>query len=246
MSSGAGSPTPVGSQHDDPVARRLGRGRAAGSVLDVALAALSLWRAGLPGVVVVAIDGHGASGKSTLAESLRTASGGCVVHTDDFFLPSGPVRETERSLGSFYDLNRLRVEALEPLRAGQEAVFHPFDWSSGTVSGTTTHVAPHDLVLLEGVCSGAPELADLVDQAMYVETPEPERLRRLRGSVAPEDWDNEWLQAEKAYFAGARPPSSFDLVVPGTGAVPPAPRVAHAPAGHRRVGNLEQDAHRRR
>ena len=64
-----------------------------------------------------------------------------------------------RGIGSFYDVTRLRVESLEPLRAGHEAVFHAFDWDLGAVAGRETRVEPSDLVLLEGVYSGAPELA---------------------------------------------------------------------------------------
>ncbi len=227
--------TRVARGHKDPVTTSPGRGGSTGSVLDVVVGALDLWCTGSPGVIVVAIDGYGASGKSTLADSLRAVTGARVVRTDDFFLrgggedpdpkrvqtrspAAGPrTRRPERELGDFYDVARLRVEALEPLRAGQEAVFHPFDWVLGMVSCTETHIAPADLVLLDGVYSSAPELSDLIDRTVFVETPETERLRRLRTLVAPEDWDNEWLQAEKSYFTGVRPPRSFDLVVPGTG-----------------------------
>jgi len=52
---------------------------------------------------------------------------------------------------------------------------------------------------------------------VFVHTPEAERLRRLRRLVTPEEWDEDWLAAEQAYFGLARPRSSFDLVVPGTG-----------------------------
>lgn len=203
--------------------------------LDVALGALVRWRGARKGVTIVAIDGHGGSGKSTIAESLCAKTGASLVHTDDFFMPSGqrglgpsgcepwrvpaaPAGETGWDLGSFYDVVRLRVEALEPLRAGHQAVFRAFNWGSGFVSSEETRVEPSSLVLLEGVYSGAPELADLVDRAVCVDTPEPERLRRLRDRVAPEDWDEEWLRAEKEYFAGTRSLQSFDLVVRGTGA----------------------------
>ncbi len=89
------------------------------------------------------------------------------------------VGEPVRGIGSFYDVTRLRVEGLEPLRVGHEAVFHAFDWDLGAVAGSETRVEPSDLVLLEGVYSGAPELRDLVDRAIYVDTPETERLRRI-------------------------------------------------------------------
>ncbi len=139
------------------------------------------------------------------------------------------VGEPARGIGSFYDVTRLRVESLEPLRAGHEAVFHAFDWDLGAVAGRETRVEPSDLVLLEGVYSGAPELRDLVDRAIYVDTPETERLRRLRGRVAPEEWDEQWLWAERQYFARTRPLESFDLVIPGIGAESPVPARARVP-----------------
>jgi uridine kinase len=242
---------------NDPSPGSIGGARAAGDALAMALAALARWRDTRRGVVVVAIDGYGASGKSTLTGRLSVATGASLVHTDDFFVPASrqglgrrpaasgvaaaPGPEAGRALGSFYDLARLRLEALVPLRAGRSARFRPFDWGSGTLSAGETRVAPNDLVLLEGVYSSAPELEDLVDHAVYVATPEPERLRRLRGSVAPEDWDDEWLQAERSYFEGTRPQHTFDLVVPGTGGNPPPPPAAHAPAGPRRVGDLVKE-----
>ena len=54
--------------------------------------------------------------------------------------------------------------------------------------------------MLEGVFSASPELADLVDRSVFVDTPEPERLRRLHARVTPEEWDTDWLAAEQAYF----------------------------------------------
>ena len=201
--------------------------------LEAGVRVLELWRGGNGAVTVVAIDGYGASGKSTIAERLCSRTGASLVRTDDFFLPpvrrfkvsepgepgrakAPPAGGTWRRIASFYDLRRLRVEALEPLRAGHEAVFRSFDWDSGVVSGKETRVEPNNLVLLEGVCSGAPELGDLVDRAIYVDTPGPTRLRRLRDRIAPEDWDEEWLRAERRYFSGTRPLESFDLVIRGT------------------------------
>jgi para-aminobenzoate synthetase len=121
------------------------------------------------------------------------------------------------------------------LLSGREAVFFAFDWESGAPSIAETRVAPNSLILLEGVYSASPELADLVDRAVYVSTPEAERLRRLRRRISPEEWDCEWLRAEMAYFAEVRPPGSFDLVVPGTGgaALQPAPVSVLAKAGLR-------------
>jgi uridine kinase len=166
--------------------------------------------------LVVAIDGPGASGKSTIARALAAATPTALVHTDDFFLPSAGPAEGRKCLDEYYDWRRLRAEALVPLLAGHAAGFRQFHWKHGVLDGATT-VAPAGLIVLEGVFSASPELSDLVDRAVFVETAEPERRRRLRRQITPEEWDDHWLTAERAYFDGTRPPSSFDLIVPGTG-----------------------------
>jgi uridine kinase len=163
-------------------------------------------------VLIVAVDGHGASGKSTIAAAVAEATGAALVHTDDFFQPGGG---PGRGLDQYYDWRRLRAQALEPLRARRSAVFRRFDWDRGSGLGGPVTVNPAGLVLLEGVFSASPQLADLVDRTVFVDTPERERLRRLRGRIAPEEWDDGWLIAEQAYFGLTRPPASFDLTVPG-------------------------------
>ena len=177
---------------------------------------------GGPGVLVLAIDGHGGAGKSTIAGAVARATGAALVHTDDFFrtptVRPYPAAAGARAMACYYDWRRLRAQALEPLRARRAATFRRFDWERGRgLDGTVVVVEPGNLVLVEGVFSAAPELSDLVDRSVFVQTPEPERLRRLRRLVTPEEWDDDWLAAEQAYFGLARPPSSFDLVVPGTG-----------------------------
>jgi uridine kinase len=164
------------------------------------------------GVLVVAIDGHGAAGKTTIAAAVAEDTGAALVHTDDFFDPPPGAQ----ALIGYYDWGRLRAEALEPLRAGRRARFRRFDWERGRGLGGTMAVTPARLIVLEGVCSAAPELADLVDRSVYVDTPEPERLARLRARVAADEWDDDWLAAERAYFGATRPPGAFDLIVPGT------------------------------
>jgi uridine kinase len=207
-------------------------GQAIGAV-DRVLGAAARWRAAGssgPGVFIVAIDGHGAAGKSTIAEAVAAATGAALVHTDDFFqtqsprpapplrpaLPPRPAPPPGRpALADYYDWRRLRTQALEPLRARLGAAFRRFDWERGSGLDGTVTVEPSDLILVEGVYSAAPELGDLVDRSVFVDTPEQERLRRLRGRVKPEEWDDQWLLAERAYFDAIRPPSSFDLIVSG-------------------------------
>jgi len=168
---------------------------------------------------VVAIDGHGTAGKSTIAGRVAGLTGAALVHTDDFF-QGRPAPPRRQRLRQYYDWRRIRAQALEPLRARRTAAFRRFDWNRGTGFDGLVTVAPADLILLEGVFSAAPELSDLVDRSVFVDTPEPERLRRLRAQVTPEDWDADWLAAEQSYFRLIRPVASFDLIVSGTDPVP--------------------------
>jgi uridine kinase len=192
-----------------------------GGSADRVIKAAARWQAAQPGLLVLGIDGHGAAGKSTIADAVARATGAALVHTDDFFRArparSRPAAADARDMADYYDWRRLRAQALEPLRARRAATFRRFDWERGRGLDGRVAVQPSDLVLVEGVFSGAAELSDLVDRSVFVETPEPERLRRLRRLVTPEEWDEDWLAAERSYFGRTRPPSSFDLVVPGTG-----------------------------
>jgi len=186
-----------------------------------AAAAVGRWRANRPSATLplaVAVDGHGASGKSTIARMIAAEMTAALVHTDDFFMPPAGAAGLLRSLGDYYDWRRLRAEALAPLLAGHSTSFYRFDWENGGLGDTVT-VAPAGLIVLEGVFSAAPVLSDLLDRSIFVETPEQERMRRLRQRITPEEWDDDWLAAERVYFDGTRPPSSFDLIVLGTGRV---------------------------
>jgi uridine kinase len=186
------------------------------------------WRAGHDAdVLVIAVDGHGAAGKSTIAAAVARVTGAALIHTDDFFGPGSGTGELRISrpavravcghhLSAYYDWRRLRAEALEPLRTGHTAEFRRFDWERGSGLDGTVSVTPSRLIMLEGVFSAAPELSDLVDKTVFVDTPEAERLQRLHAQITPSEWDDDWLAAQRAYFGLIRPPSSFDLIIGGT------------------------------
>jgi uridine kinase len=160
----------------------------------VLIEAVNAWQVELGAPLVVAVDGHGAAGKTTLATLAADATAAALLHTDDFFRAAAAGRDT-RPMARYYDWARLRSAALEPILA----------------AGTP-------LIIVEGVSAAAPALADVVTRTVLVDTPEPERLRRLRRQIAPEEWDEEWLAAERLYFT-SRPMSAFDLVISGSKAV---------------------------
>lgn len=171
--------------------------------------------------LVVAVDGASAAGTSTLAATVGRRLSAGVVAGDDFYrdLPDERRRALTPAEGVdlYFDWQRLRREALEPLRAGRAARYRPFDWRAGAgLAEQVVEVAPTPVIVLDGIYSGRPELGDVVDVAVLVETPAAERRRRLIARGHDNDaWWPRWDAAENLYFGTVRPAQSYDLVVHG-------------------------------
>ena len=162
-----------------------------------------------PGVrtKVVAVDGPGGAGKSTLARALADRLGASVLQTDDFASWDDP-------LGWW---PRLLAEALEPLARGERARFRRTDWS-GEGRELWREVEPAPVVILEGVSASRDAFRPYLTYAIWVDTPREERLRRgldRDGPGARADWER-WMAEEDVYVARERPDERADLVVAGS------------------------------
>ncbi len=171
--------------------------------------------------LVVALDGHGGAGKSSSATALALRTGGTVLEGDDFYNPAladlDPV-ERDRMTGAdaakiVIDWRRLRAEALEPLLRGAATAYRPYDWEARDGRLAEPKLLPAgELVIVDGVYSARPELADLVDLAVLIEVDPVIRAERLAEREADDPgWVAFWERAEQHYFQFVRPPSSFDL-----------------------------------
>ncbi|MEU1534303.1 uridine kinase family protein [Streptomyces fagopyri] len=175
------------------------------------------------GVVLVAIDGMGGSGKSTLATALAELRGAVVVHGDDFYRPMDPEEraglEPEEGYHRYFDWQRLREEVLVPLAAARDAAYRRYDWATGALAPDESHgISASGVVVVEGVYTARPELADYYDLIVYVDTPREESMRRLRergDDHGPIDWESRWRLAEEHYLALTRPRDRAHLVVCG-------------------------------
>jgi molybdenum cofactor guanylyltransferase len=201
---------------DQLIAWRLRSSLAVSSILDLAIERQPA--AGRP--VVIAIDGPSCAGKSTLATALGLRSGGSILEGDDFYrqtLPRLTVRQRETMsdgavVDAVIDWERLRAEALLPLRAGQLATFQPYDWYADDGRLAPPKIIPAaDVIIVEGVYAARPELADLVDVAVYLGV-DPE-VRAVRYAERTDDpgWWRFWERGEAHYFSAVRPPASFDI-----------------------------------
>jgi uridine kinase len=110
------------------------------------------------------------------------------------------------------DWERLRAAALLPLRARQSATFQPYDWDADDGRLAPPKLIPaSDVIILEGVYAAQPDLADLVDIAVYLGVDPQVRARRYAERKNDPDWQRFWERGEAHYFRVVRPPASFDL-----------------------------------
>jgi uridine kinase len=113
-------------------------------------------------LLLVAIDGHSAAGKSTLARALQQhLPQVSIVQTDDFYRPLS--EETRWALDAaggylhYYDWQRLAAQVLAPLRAGQESCYQKYDWAENRLVAWAS-VQSVGIVLIEGCYAARPEL----------------------------------------------------------------------------------------
>lgn len=169
----------------------------------------------------VALDGRSGAGKSTLALRLAGALGAALLDGDSFFAGGTQVREDspEARARGCIDWRKQRP-VLESLRGSRAARYQAFDWEAfdGTLEASPTVVepAPSSIVILEGVYSARPELADLLDLRFVLRVADDVRLARLEAreqGISP--WERQWHEAEEWYFTHLAPPSGFDVIVEG-------------------------------
>ncbi len=194
------------------------------AIVDGVLAAAPSHRRAL-----VAIDGVGASGKSTFADmlagSIRTRPV-IALHVDDFFNPSElrHARGRHSSEGFWldaYNYPALRSWALEPLSADGDGVYWnaSFDRKTGGTVKPETSLAPRDaLVVVEGPFLHRDEIVSFWDYSIYLDVPFEETERRMshRDGLAADTVHalmQRYTGAQRRYFADARPWERASLVV---------------------------------
>jgi len=161
---------------------------------------------------VVAVDGQGGAGKSTLAGRLAASLGDApIIHTDDFASWEHPLDWWPRLLG----------QVLQPLSHNGVARYQRYDWPSREMA-EWHEVSPGGFVVLEGVSALREAFRPTLAFGIWVCTPRKERLRRglqRDGVDAHEQW-LAWMAAEDDYVRREDPAAHADLIISGTDHLP--------------------------
>ena len=178
--------------------------------------------------ILIALDGASGTGKSVLAALVAEVLGASVIPSDDFFAAEITDAEWEarspiERAADAIDWRRLRRDALQPLRAGKPGAWRAFDFKAGVRPDGTYSMRtdfelrnPAQVIVLDGAYSTRPELGDLIDLSVLVDSPLSVRHARLSAreeAAFLKAWHARWDAAEAYYFTHVRPPSSFDLIV---------------------------------
>ncbi|MGM1062437.1 uridine kinase family protein [Saccharothrix sp. Mg75] len=150
---------------------------------------------------LIAVDGPSGSGKSTVARDLAADLGAHVVPTDHFATWADPVAWWPRLLHG----------VLEPLWRGEEGRYQRMDWSAGWPRlGEWVTVPRTPVLVLEGVSAARRRIAARLDEAIWVEHPDPAtRLARAvaRDGEASRRHLERWQSFERGWFAVDDTPS---------------------------------------
>ncbi len=163
----------------------------------------------------IAVDGHGGSGKSSLAQHLAKMLGAEIIHTDDFASWDNPKE--------WWPL--LIDKVFKPIAGGATSLsYERSKWWENHHPKPAINEPVTPIMILEGVSSLRKEFKDFISLGVFVDTPIEACLKRgiERDSATgkskeeiTELW-NGWLAAESQYFAEENPKAHADLVFDGT------------------------------
>lgn len=163
--------------------------------------------------ILIAIEGFGGSGKTTLANKLRnTLQSAHVVNMDDFIVKEELTKPSWDKGG--FDRQRLEKQVLLPASKQQPVQYQELIWETNTLS--RLKVVPNTAYLIvEGISAYHPTLADYYDFKIWVDT--PIEVAKARGKVRDagnenvDKWDM-WAQNDLAYRDEYRPEERADFV----------------------------------
>jgi uridine kinase len=161
-------------------------------------------------IKIIAIDGRGGAGKSTLANELGQTLGVEILHTDDFASWNDSINWWPRFI----------KEVIEPIKSGAKKLnYKRSKWSEDHNPGPVRNQPITSIMILEGVRSSRKELRPFLTYAIWVDTPIKVCLKRgleRDGPSTKAQWEK-WFEEEDEYIKHDDPIGYANLKVSGEG-----------------------------
>jgi uridine kinase len=167
--------------------------------------------------LLIAIDGRGGSGKTTLAALLMKKLNAQLIQTDDFASWDNP-----------YDWSQLVIERVfEPIKNGAKTLNYPRSkWWENHQPEPVVDQPVTNIMILEGVSSLRKEFRDYISIGIFVNTPREICLKRgierdINNDTGKTEaeiiamWEK-WAAAEDEYINRDKPQDYADIVIDGT------------------------------
>lgn len=153
--------------------------------LDSILSQIRDSRSKAPTTKIIAVDGPAGSGKTTLANRIRSSFPGEqveVVHMDDLY------NGWEDALTD--QLTKTLVnQILTPVSLGKQFGYRKYDWLHGQF-GELESILPPEILILEGVGAGQKSTRKFLDHLIWIDIDMEVGLRRVLGR------DGDYLENE--------------------------------------------------
>jgi uridine kinase len=163
---------------------------------------------------LVAIDGRGGSGKTTLSNLLQDVLPEFVLlHGDDYFEPA-----SDGIAWGYFNDKRFVEDVVKPLATGENFTYRPYDWHAEPHISSQKITVDQGLVLERGYSFDLPLNWDL---KIWVETPREACLERglerehMEVEKSKKAWAV-WQKAEDVYIDKLKSQETADLVLYGT------------------------------
>jgi len=164
--------------------------------------------------VLIAIEGFGGSGKTTLAEQLKDAlQDAYIINIDDFIIKA-KLTEPSWDKGAF-DRERLEQQVLIPATTGKDIAYQKLIWLTDTLSEPA--IVPRvAYIIVEGISSYHPNIAKYYDYKIWVDTPielAKERGHARDGSNENAQYWDLWAENDLKYQHKYHPEQNADFVI---------------------------------
>ncbi len=164
--------------------------------------------------VLIAIDGFGGSGKSTIAEKLKNVLDDAYVVSIDDFIVKEKILEASWDKGGF-DRERLEKQVLMPVVKGEPVVYQRLIWQTNELSEAIA-VPDVQYLIIEGITSCHPDIVKYYDYKIWVDTPIEIAKQRGRARDAQNEnsvhWDL-WAANDLEYQNTYHPEQNADFIV---------------------------------